>query len=199
MPEEKLRPLLGSEAHRLAELAKGIDKRQVAPENKPRSISSETTFASDLSDFDALAACAEDLCLKVTQQLKVKDYHAKKVVLKLKFFNHRLITRSQMLSSPSQMRHDIFPLICALLKKETGSGQRYRLLGVGVELSDAADTMHPSPTFFDISDLSKIKNSRLEKAVDSVHERMGVKSLRSGRHLRPVQKDRDRNIQKEKE
>ena len=109
LPEGQQRTLLGSDAFRLVNLASGIDPRAVVPHSRAKSISSETTFAENLSDYEALAAIAETLSSRVSRQLKQQGRAAIKVTLKLKFPTHRLITRSRSLSTATQMQHDILP------------------------------------------------------------------------------------------
>src|SRR6185312_528157 len=53
-PEDLMRRY-GETGARLARLARGEDSRIVSPDGEMKTISSETTFNTDLSDFDALS------------------------------------------------------------------------------------------------------------------------------------------------
>ncbi|MGB1625543.1 MAG: DNA polymerase IV, partial [Candidatus Puniceispirillaceae bacterium] len=142
------------------------------------------------SDYAALSAVAETLSAKVSRQLKTQNRAAIRVVLKLKFANHRLITRSRSLSAATQMQHDIFAAVNELLKPETGKGQSYRLLGVGVDL-DALDTRQTDITpasLLDLVDEKRQKKNRLEAAIDQLQEKLGEGVLKTGRQFKPQDK-----------
>ena len=190
LPEGRQRALLGSDAGRLVNLARGIDTRPVVPHSWAKSISSETTFSENLSDYAALAAVAETLSAKVSRQLKTQNRAAIRVVLKLKFANHRLITRSRSLSAATQMQHDIFASVNELLKLETGKGQSYRLLGVGVDLDalDARETDIAPASLLDLVDEKRQKKNRLEAAIDQLQEKLGEGVLKTGRQFKPQDK-----------
>ena len=186
LPEGQKRTLLGSDAFRLVNLASGIDPRAVVPRSRAKSISSETTFAENLSDYEALAAIAETLSSRVSRQLKQQGRAAIKVTLKLKFLTHRLITRSRTLPGPTQMQHDIFAAASQLLHAETGKGQSYRLLGVGVELDELQrSAAEPAPaSLLDLVDEGRKKKNRLEAAIDQIQEKLGQDMVKTGRHLK---------------
>ena len=190
LPEGRQRALLGSDAGRLVNLARGIDPRPVVPHSRAKSISSETTFSENLSDYAALAALAETLSAKVSRQLKTQNRAAIRVVLKLKFANHRLITRSRSLSAATQMQHDIFAAVNELLKPETGKGQSYRLLGVGVDLDalDARKTDIAPASLLDLVDEKRQKKNRLEAAIDQLQDKLGEGVLKTGRQFKPQDK-----------
>ena len=190
LPEGQQRALLGSDAARLVNLASGIDPRAVVPKSRAKSISSETTFAKNLSDYDALAALAETLSSNVSRQLKQQGRAAVKVTLKLKFSTHRLITRSRTLPGPTQMQHDIFAAASQLLRPETGKGQSYRLLGVGVELDERQrTTAEPvAASLLDLVDEGRKKKNNLEAAIDQIQEKLGQDMVKTGRHLKKPQK-----------
>ena len=186
LPEGQQRALLGSDAFRLVNLASGIDPRAVVPRSRAKSISSETTFDKNLSDYQALAALAETLSSKVSRQLKQQGRAATKVTLKLKFSTHRLITRSRTLPGQTQMQHDIFAAASQLLRAETGKGQSYRLLGVGVELDARQSSVaEPAPaSLLDIVDEGRQKKNKLEAAIDQIQEKLGQDLVKTGRHLK---------------
>jgi len=178
-----IRAQLGSDTDRILNLARGIDPRPVCPERAPKSVSSETTFAADISDTDRLIQTAEVICIKLSRELKAKKLWTRRVTLKLKYPDHRLMTRSRTLSSSTQMAHELFAAACHLIRKETGAGQSYRLLGVGVDVSDASAGGAVVSDLLDRTDTSRQRRDRLEAAIDVLHEKMGDNSLMSGRQL----------------
>ena len=186
LPTHQLTALLGREAGRLSDLARGIDPRPIQIEQETKSISSETTFAQDVVASDQLIASAEHLCHKVTRRLKAEGFWAMRVTLKLKFHDHRLITRSKILPEPTQMAHIIFDMIQILLIKEIGI-HSYRLIGVGVDILENDARMHTNigtQNLFAAQDTQRQKQDRLEQAMDAVHKKLGTNALTSGRQFR---------------
>lgn len=184
-PSHKLQALLGNDWLRLHNLAKGIDIRPVNIEGRVKSISSETTFVNNLADYDALVCIGEALSSTVSRRLKEQELAGIRIILKLKFANHRLITRSHSLSQPTQMAHVFFEAVCHLLKKETGIGKNYRLMGVSIELYDGVfsseNTAMPASLFDDAVNIKTERQNRLEAAIDMIHTKQGDNSLKTGR------------------
>ena len=190
LPAGRQKSLFGSDAQRLVNLASGIDNRPVVPYSRAKSISSETTFSENISELDTLLAMAESLSAKVSRQLKAKRRAAIRVTVKLKFPTHRLITRSRTLAAPTQMHHDIFDAATDVLRAEIGNGKSYRLLGVGVELSeqDINESMDAPSSLLDIVDDNRQKKNKLEAAIDQLHEKLGDDVLKTGRQLKKAPK-----------
>ena len=84
------------------------------------------------------------------------------------------------------MQHDIFAAASQLLRAETGKGQSYRLLGVGVELDELQrSAAEPTPaSLLDIVDEGRKKKNRLEAAIDQIQEKLGQDMVKTGRHLK---------------
>ena len=74
----------GEEGRRLARLARGIDSRKVDPERETKSVSSETTFDEDISQFQRLERILWGETETVSARLKQKDLAGATVTLKLK-------------------------------------------------------------------------------------------------------------------
>ena len=174
--------LAGETGPRLQERAIGIDRRPVVPEEAAKSISSETTFDEDISDAGKLLAWLEILSEKVSARLKKKGLAGKRVVLKLKSADFRLLTRSATLTSPTRMADRIFDNGRSLLLKEVEKGggkRRWRLIGVGVEgLVGIADADMP-----DLADPDRNRRNRLEEAMDKVRQRFGGDRIVKGRRF----------------
>ncbi|MEK9662734.1 MAG: DNA polymerase IV, partial [Alphaproteobacteria bacterium] len=85
----------GSIGRRLHRFAHGRDSRQVTPDSSAKSISTETTFASDMADTESLRSRLWPLCETVASRLKNKDLAGSTVTLKLKTAKFRTLTRSK--------------------------------------------------------------------------------------------------------
>lgn len=165
----------GSIGLRLAHLSKGDDTREVKPSRGAKSISSETTFRSDISDFEALRPILRDLSEKVSFRLKKAGLAGRGITLKLKTAEFKTITRARHLTDATQLADKIHAAGQALLEPET-DGRRFRLIGIGVnDLSDAAQA---DPD--DLLDETSGRRKRAEHAVDSLREKFGKSAVELG-------------------
>jgi DNA polymerase-4 len=162
---------------RLARLARGEDARQVEATSRAKSISAETTFAQDESDYEALARRLWPLCEEVSARLMSSGLAAGTATLKLKTSDFRIRTRSRKLADPSQLADTLFRTARHLLAAEADGTTRFRLIGVGADAlvtAAAADL----PTLFEQQDG---KPRRLEQALDDIKSRHGSSAVRIGR------------------
>jgi DNA polymerase IV len=155
----------GEEGRRLARLARGFDERKVNPERETKSVSSETTFERDISDFRALERLLWNQSEEVSARLKAKELAGATVTLKLKTADFRIRTRARSLPTPTQLAGRIFAAARDLLQRET-DGTRFRLLGVGMSAIVAAADADPA-------DLVEGRAADAEHAVDRVRARFG--------------------------
>ena len=118
------------------------------------------------------------LCEKVSKRLKAGDHAGRTVVLKLKHANHRTITRSKTIDSPTQMAHKIFDTAKPLLEKEA-DGRAYRLIGIGVSELEAPEGAD-QPELFDAKGRQAAK---VERAVDAVRAKLGDDAIKKASQL----------------
>jgi DNA polymerase-4 len=170
--ESELMRLYGDEGRRLWQLACGIDKRKVDPDEDTKSISAETTFDTDIGDFRPLEQTLWTLTEKVSARLKANALAGATVTLKLKSADFKLRTRAQSLGAPTQLAARIFGAGRELLKREVGA-TRFRLIGIGVSnLEDA--------TGDDLADLIDRRSAQAEHAVDRLREKFGRDAVVTG-------------------
>jgi DNA polymerase-4 len=163
--ERDLMRRYGEEGSRLWRLARGIDARKVEPDHETKSISAETTFNSDISDFRPLEQQLWELTERVSDRLKAKVLAGSTVTLKLKTADFKLRTRARALGSPTQLAALIFAAGRDLLKNEVGA-TRYRLIGIGVSnLEDAVGD--------ELADLLDRRTAQAEHAVDRLRSKFG--------------------------
>jgi len=173
--ETDLARRFGNEGLRLHRLANGIDHGRVNPERETKSVSTETTFDTDISDFRALEQELYRLCRKLSDRLKAGGHAGRTLTLKLKTNEFRIITRSRSLDAPTLLAHRLFEHARELLLREV-DGRWFRLIGVGVtELAD--------PALADPADLIDTRGTRLgvaERAVDDLRARFGKEIIDRG-------------------
>ncbi len=129
--ETDLMKRFGDEAAGLATCARGIDTRKVIPDHDAKTVSSETTFDKDLSDFASLEPRLWRLSERVAARLKTADLSGTTITLKLKTKDFRQRTRSRSVQAPTQLAMRFFSVARDMLTKEI-DGTAFRLLGVGV-------------------------------------------------------------------
>ena len=161
-----------TEGRRLWRLARGIDDRRVVPDRGAKTISSETTFETDIRDFAALEKILWRLCEKTSSRLKNGGLAGLTITLKLKTADFRQRTRSQSIGAPTQLATKIFAVCREMLAKET-DGTAFRLMGAGVSAlrpgSQADDT-----------DMLDRRAAKAERAMDNLRKKFGQAAVIRG-------------------
>jgi DNA polymerase IV len=170
----------GDEGRRLARLSRGIDDRKVSADRETKSVSSETTFDRDISDYRALERILWAQTEEVSARLKEKALAGATVTLKLKTADFKIRTRAHSFDSSTQLAAKIFAAARPLLKRES-DGTKYRLLGVGLSALTGADQADPA-------DFVDGRAAEAEHAVDRVRARFGEDAVVRGLAFEPPEK-----------
>lgn len=117
---------LGSQLHALAH---GVDARSVEPVHEARSISAETTFDTDVDDPVVLERRLQGLATGVTRRLRTKGLAARTITVKVRFADHRDLTRSHTLDLATDRTHELVTAGRDLLRGLRLERTRVRLLG----------------------------------------------------------------------
>jgi DNA polymerase-4 len=161
-----------SEGRRLWRLARGLDERKVVADRGAKTISSETTFETDIRDFAPLEKTLWRLCEKVSARLKNSGLAGSTITLKLKTADFRQRTRSQSIHEPTQLANKIFSIVREMLLKEI-DGTAFRLMGAGVSAlragSAAGDT-----------DMLDRRSAHAERAMDDLRKKFGNAAIIRG-------------------
>jgi DNA polymerase IV len=176
--ETELMRRYGAEGQRLARLARGIDQRLVSPDREAKSVSAETTFATDIADQRTLERLLWELCEKVSARLKAKEIAGTTVTLKLKTADFRLRTRARSLPAPTQLAAAIFEHGRELLAREV-DGTQFRLLGIGVSALTGDEEADPA----DLVNAHAQRTAAAEHAMDRLRDRFGRAAVIRGRSI----------------
>jgi DNA polymerase-4 len=160
------------EGRRLWRLARGIDDRAVVPDRGAKTISSETTFETDISDFATLERLLWRLSEKVSARLKTGGLAGSTITLKLKTADFRQRTRSQTVHSPTQLAAKIFATSREMLAKEI-DGTAFRLMGAGVS------ALKPG-SVADEPDMLDRRSAHAERAMDDLRKKFGSAAVIRG-------------------
>jgi DNA polymerase-4 len=191
LPVETLRRFFGDSGEHFWRLARGIDDRPVVPDREAKSLSHETTFATDISDFETLRGWMMELTDQVARRLRRHERQGKTVQIKVRFSDFRTITRSRTLSHPTDVTQELWNAAGELLSQALPPGNHgrrrdVRLLGMGV--SGFADHRPVQAMLFDDPDQQQLaKLKELDRVTDAVRQRFGAAALAraSGPKKRP--------------
>jgi DNA polymerase-4 len=170
--ERDLMRRYGAEGQRLARLSRGIDDRAVDPVRETKSVSAETTFNSDISEYRRLEQHLWELTERVSSRLKKAGIAGSTVTLKLKSSDFKIRTRARSLTQPTQLANIIFAAGRDLLAHETGT-MKFRLIGIGV--SHLGETKGD-----DMADLIDRRAAEAEHAVDRLRQKFGRDAVVKG-------------------
>jgi DNA polymerase IV len=177
---EDLARRFGSSGHRLWHLARGEDDRRVQPNERPKSISNETTFDEDTSDPDLLDGHLWRLAEKASDRAKAKGLAGRTVTLKLRRADFRILTRRTTLREATQIADRIYRTGRELLDQTRDAGP-FRLIGVGLSDLTGAEAADLSG---DLLDPQAAARARAERAADAIRTRFGPDAILKGRALR---------------
>ena len=174
MPLETLVGALGNaQGRHLHELSWARDDRPVVPEQKPKSIGHEETYAKDLHDHDALGREAVRMADAVGQRLRKAGMEGRTVTIKVRFHDFNTITRSHTLPVPTATASLIASIAKELLAGvDPGSG--VRLFGVSLSnLIEASDEQLTLDAVLEGAAADQRGRDDASRAVDAIRERFG--------------------------
>jgi DNA polymerase-4 len=174
-PEDLMRRY-GETGARLARLARGEDARQVSIDGEMKTISSETTFNTDLASFDTLSTELLALCERLSDRVKSKGLMGDTVTLKLKTADFKLRTRSRQLMISTQLANVLYEAGEQLLAREA-DGTPFRLIGIGLSGLETADGTDP----VDLIEPGIARKAAAERAIDKVRGRFGRDAVIRGK------------------
>ena len=121
-------------------VVRGIDNRELHTSWEPKSISCESTFYEDIGDIDQLLQQLRRLSEKLATRMSFKNLQGQNLVLKLKYDNFELITRSMNMPEFTNERELLYQYGEQLLISNWDAERKVRLLGLGVGRLDNQDS-----------------------------------------------------------
>jgi DNA polymerase IV len=172
---EVLQHRYGESGARVAAMSIGKDGRKVEPESERKSISSETTFNSDLHELEDIEPILARLCTQVGERTRAGTCSGRVVTLKLRTATFKAITRRITLIEPTATGRIVYDAARPLLINELSKGP-FRLIGVGLtDLCEPETADHG-----DLMDTSAPRKAALERALDEVKSKYGRGAVKSG-------------------
>jgi DNA polymerase-4 len=153
------------------------------PDEQARSVSTETTFARDVGDREALRGWLLELAEHLGQRVRHLAVRARTVELKARTSDFRTFIRSVTLDQPTDLTEEIWRAAAGLFEARLpDEWLPLRLLGVGVSglVRDGAVQGH----LFDGD--WRAKQRALDQAVDAIRAQFGADAIRrAGRRPPP--------------
>lgn len=175
MEKNDLMRRFGNMGARLYHLSRGEDLRDVSTEQETKSISAETTFNDDISDYAVLEPILWKLAERVSYRAKSSGIAGHTITLKLKTKDFQTLSRAASFETSTNLAHRIFEAANPLLKKETGK-KSFRLIGVGIshlverKKSDEEGSL----------DTYDVALTKTEIAIDTIRKKFGTNAVERG-------------------
>ena len=166
--DDTLQRILGSWGPQAARLARGEDEREVVPDGTARSIGAEETYEEDLVGAGPVGATLLEHASRIARRLTRADLRARTIVVKVKYADFSLRSRSLTLPEAVQDTDAIHQAALECLARLPLQQHRVRLTGVsvsGIESGPAA------PTLF--RDAAADRRRALERVTARIADRFG--------------------------
>jgi len=173
MEFNELSSRLGKIGSHLWQLSRGIDDRDVVPEEGFKSIGHEITFESDTADQALLDRTLLDLSEKVARRLRAQEARARTVAMKFREADFSTFTRRTTLNESVDTSEKIYPVARKLMKSLMHEGILVRLIGVyasNLEFGTEAKQMS-------LFEPASQKDRKLAAALDDIAQRFGDRAI----------------------
>jgi DNA polymerase IV len=178
-PLERLEEHFGRWGTALYRKARGIDSYEFFVDAEPKSLSHNQTFGEDTNDRRRLESTLSYLCQKASKRLRDAGLHARSVTLTLRYANFTTITRSQTLSTPTDLDAVFLKAIADLFSRAWDGAALLRL--VGVELSSFSAGASGQLELLEAGRREKLE--RLARTTDRLRDRFGFSKIQLGGSL----------------
>ena len=176
-PTDILRSIFADQTPHMLRLAQGVDNREVESSREAKSISSEQTFATDITDKDILLDVLLHQVEDVAQRLRLNDLEARTITLKLRYGDFQTMTRSSTFARSTNITkvfwEEAQKVFFQWHKKSAGA---LRLLGFGASGLQKVGTGQRQL----FEDPRHEKQRRLDAAFDRIRDKFGHDALRRG-------------------
>jgi DNA polymerase-4 len=178
LPETVLVNLIGDFGSHLWQLAHGLDDRSVVPDRDAKSISTETTFAYDLSDREVLGTWLLELVDHLAGRLRHHGLRARTMELKVRSSDFHTRTRSQSLVDATDVTEVLWQSAKTLFERTvTKELLPLRLLGVGASRLTQDDVVQGDL----FEDAAKARQGSLDRTIDAIRNQFGGAAIQRGR------------------
>ena len=147
----------------------------MVPEQEAKSISHETTFATDIDDPEALRAWLLELSEQVGCRLRRHGLKGRTVHLKVRFADFHTITRAQTLPEPTNVTQEIWETAAQMFAERLPSTAIAR--SVAGRRNERLRRIRHDCSGACFPKRSIERQSRLDEVADQIKEKFGQSSL----------------------
>jgi DNA polymerase-4 len=177
LSEITLAGYFGETGRHLWRLANGIDDRSVIADREAKSLSTETTFETDLDDRDVLRRWLLNLVDHLVARIRHSGLKGRTIHLKVRSSAFRTRTKSRTLSDSTDVTDIIWHAAADLLQRSlTPDMLPVRLLGIGI--SNLTRSEASERDLFATS--STDRQASLDNVVDAIRDQFGSGAIRRG-------------------
>lgn len=160
--EELLCVLFGKAAGNfLYNVVRGREPDTFMRDAASHSLSSEKTFAYDLTDTYAIKTAIMELSHTVMFRMRREAYTSKTVFVKIRYEDFTTVSARETSTSKITSIDDLYARACALFEKKYESGRGIRLIGIGADHISGASEPHQEELF----DFGEKKKEAVENAI----------------------------------
>ncbi len=182
-PRATLVEHFGAAGAHLHDFARGIDPTPVHEGDPEKSVSNETTFATDVTSVEDLERTLLALSDSVATRVRAKGLTGRTVQLKVRYQDFTMVTRRITLPSPTCVASEIHATACRLLEDRTEAGTRpVRLIGVGLSGFDRTGQRQTS-LFGALGAADPGRHESAERAADAIRKKLGPRAIGRGSSL----------------
>ncbi|MBC7400054.1 MAG: DNA polymerase IV [Mucilaginibacter sp.] len=164
-----LETVFGKHGRYIWERANGIDDSEIVPHGDRKSISTENTFHTNVSDLKTLETSLISMTEELAFKLRKENMVASCLAIKIRFANFETHTVQEKISLTAA-EHILIPGIKNLLKKAWNGHRPIRL--IGVKLSNLCQGSYQINLFEDNEERIK-----LYQAMDKINFKFGEKTV----------------------
>ncbi|MGE6629405.1 DNA polymerase IV [Bacillus sp. NPDC077027] len=177
--EFELKELLGINGPRLKHKANGEHHSQVDPDRiyEFKSVGNSSTLPHDSDDEQELTALLDKLAQSVSIRLRRKEVVANRLLMMIRYADWKNITRSMMLTNPTDQKEEIYEQAKQLFLKHWNE-KPVRLLGItGADLVEKKEAVKQLDLFSYIEDA---KEEPIQSLLDGLKEKYGKSIIQRG-------------------
>ena len=172
----------GNQARSLWEFARGIDERPVIPDPPAaKSYSEQETFESDITDEDWVLAKLRSLADRLLAKIRADRKTVRTVEVRLRYNDFDECRRSESLHEPTDLEHDLYPVLHRLMSRAWERRVSLRL--VSVKLSGIYDGIFQAGLPLLDAGPDPAQRRRLSVVIDGLRARHGADACMRGHDL----------------
>ena len=182
---DQLRLILGRSGETIWEYAAGEDcslVRRADESEQPKSIGNSITFPHDLVGRQEICAGLLALCDQVGSRLRKHGLYCASVQIQIKDPLLATISRQQKLAAPTNVTRELYEAAVAIADKSWSMSSPVRLLSVTA--ANLGDCCTEQMTLIGDTTEGKLKNAKLDRAMDSIRSRFGKDSISYARLMK---------------